>query len=54
MVKELLQFFVRVVDAELFEAIGLKDLETGEIEYSDKVTVVAAYTASVKPVVDSW
>ena len=31
-VKELLKFFIRKIDAELFKGIELKDFETGNIE----------------------
>ena len=36
-VEELLQFFVYQVDTDLFKSVELKDLKTGNIEYTNKV-----------------
>ena len=33
--EELLQFFVAVIDAELLEAVGLKDLKTINVQYTN-------------------
>lgn len=40
--EQLLQFLVTVVDAELFEAVRLEDLEAVDVEHADQRALVRA------------
>ena len=53
MIEELLQLFVGIIDAELFETVFFEDLKSGNIKNTYEIRIIEPHTSPVELSIDA-